>query len=319
MYKIWLPRSLLGSLLMLGVCQAQGQPAISAGSPAVTPPAGATGAVPVKPHGAYDPHAALDPERLAEVAVQHRAEGRLPEAMETLNEAIGRFPEDPELRSVRGSLFLEQDRVTDALGDFEASLQMRPDDARPLVNRSQAYRRFGRDDEALTDLDRAVEQEGYRDVPPQPNELFLFEHAFRTIDGRMEVRFAIRPLGRIRIDYEDPHNAAPEPEHLFPLLFQSLTDRLSGGGHSPHREYPADRARSLFGADWAAAAVFDVVPEFGSGFGQALLVALHGSGKADAYTIFLFDDYEGVKDVIDNALSCLSFQSADAKAVVADE
>jgi len=45
------------------------------------------------------------------------------------------------------------------LEDFEISLSIRPDDARTLVNRSQAYRQFGRQDEVLADLDRAVELE----------------------------------------------------------------------------------------------------------------------------------------------------------------
>ena len=97
--------------------------------------AAATGARPAGPHGAYDPHAALDAERMIKVALQHRAEGRVSLAMQSIDEAAGRFPQDAEVLSVRGSLYLEQDRVTQALEDFEASLRLRPDDARTLVNR----------------------------------------------------------------------------------------------------------------------------------------------------------------------------------------
>jgi len=152
--------------------------------------------------------------------------------------------------------------------------------------------------------------EGFRKQELQPNELLSYEHALRSDDDLLEIRFSVRPIARITIDYEDPHNAAPEPEHLFPLLFQSLVGRLSGGGHSPHQEYPPEQARTLFGADWAAASVFDMVPDYGSPFGQALLIAIHGNGRADGYSVFLFDDYEVVKERINASLGCLSFAPA---------
>jgi len=69
----------------------------------------------------------------------------------------------------------------------------------------------------------------------------------------------------------------------------------------------------LFGANWAAASVFDVVDGFRSDFKQALLLALHSNGNADAYTVFLFDDYEAVKEVLNDSLACLSFVSEDSR------
>ena len=152
--------------------------------------------------------------------------------------------------------------------------------------------------------------EGYVDAPLVANEVLPFEKALRTADGVMEIRFAIRPLARITIDYEDPHNAAPEPEHLFPLLFQSLTESLSGGRHSPHREYPAKLAMELFNAEWAGASTFDVVDDFQTEYKHGFMVAMHGSGKADAYTVMLFNDYEAARPLIDQSLTCLVFRPA---------
>jgi len=82
---------------------------------------------------------------------------------------------------------------------------------------------------------------------------------------------------------------------------------LSGGGHSPTREFPAQQAKGKFNADWAAAAVFDVSPEFKSDHKQALLVALHRNKLADAYVVLLFDDHDKVKPLIDASLSALRF------------
>jgi tetratricopeptide (TPR) repeat protein len=56
----------------------------------------------------------------------------------------------------RGSLYLEQGQVSDALRDFESAVRVNPDDASALTNRAQAYCGFGRMDETLADLDRAV-------------------------------------------------------------------------------------------------------------------------------------------------------------------
>jgi hypothetical protein len=121
------------------------------------------------------------------------------------------------------------------------------------------------------------------------------------------MRFIIRPLSRITIDYSDPHNAAPEPEHLFPLLFESLANRLSSGGDSPTSTFPEAIAESSFNANWAAAAVLSINPQFASGYRNGLLIAMHRNHVADAYTLFLYNDGEQAKPLIGNLLSVMSF------------
>ena len=103
---------------------------------------------------------------------------------------------------------------------------------------------------------------GATSLASSANAVMNYERALRTADGLLEIRYAIRPLKRLRIDYDDPHGAAPDPNHIFPLMFEALAVRLSGGTHTPTQEYPQDRAQSEFNADWAAAAVFDVKSDF---------------------------------------------------------
>ena len=148
----------------------------------------------------------------------------------------------------------------------------------------------------------------FEPVAVVPNELFEYQQAFRTHDRLLERRVALRPLQRLEIEYQDPHNAAPEPNHIFPLIFDSLIGHLARSGAMPSREYDAGQARQKFNADWAAAAVFDVEPEFGGGYDQALLLALHRNNRADAYLVFLFDDYQRVKEVLNRNLSSLRFR-----------
>ena len=151
----------------------------------------------------------------------------------------------------------------------------------------------------------------FSDTPIQQNPILPYEHAFRHNSGELEVRFIIRPLNRITIDYSDPHNAAPEPDHLFPLLFESVTNRLSLGSHTPSSTFSETIAESSFHANWAAAAVFDVNPEFASDYQSGLLIAMHRNQLADAYTLFLYNDHELAKPMINELLSVMSFTTAE--------
>ena len=121
-------------------------------------PAPAAAPKPVGPHGEHDPHAALDPDRLIKVALQHESEGRLELALKTLAEGIEKFPDAAQLYAVRASLRLQMQQVSAALSDLERAVVLAPDDAGIRVNRAQAYRAFARLDEAMADLDFAVEK-----------------------------------------------------------------------------------------------------------------------------------------------------------------
>lgn len=83
--------------------------------------------------------------------------------------------------------------------------------------------------------------------------------------------------------------------------------RLSAGTHAPTREYSAEDARKLFNADWAAAAAFDMKSAFATDYTQGLLLALHRNRVADAYAVFLYNDYGQVKDRLKAAMGNLVF------------
>jgi len=153
---------------------------------------------------------------------------------------------------------------------------------------------------------------GFVNLPAGRTPVLDYERALRSPDGDLEIRIAVRPLKRLVIDYDDPHGAVPNPNHIFPLVFESLATRLSGGRHAPSNEYPADRAREKFNADWAAAAVFDTVKEFDTERKQGLLLAMHRNKVSDAYVVFLFDDYATVKDSLNAAMKTLVFAPAPA-------
>lgn len=152
------------------------------------------------------------------------------------------------------------------------------------------------------------EPDGFINKEPEENTVLSYEYALQHQQKRLAVRYAIRPIAMVQIDYEDPHNAAPEPNHLFPMLFQTLVSDFSRGGNSPTNEYSTSDAKSKFNADWAAVGVMDVNRDFSTEYEQLLLLALHKNNASDAYVIILFDDYASVKPEIDSVLGSLKFK-----------
>ncbi len=154
--------------------------------------------------------------------------------------------------------------------------------------------------------------QGFSAAPPGRTPIMDYEHALRSSGGALEIRVAVRPLKRLRIDYDDPHGSAPDPNHVFPLVFESMASRLAGGTHAPSRAYSPQQARADFNADWAAAAVFDVVDEFSRDYQQGLLLAIHRNNVSDAYVVFLFDDYKAVKPTLNQAMQTVVFKPLPA-------
>ncbi len=145
------------------------------------------------------------------------------------------------------------------------------------------------------------------DLVPRANNILPYEHAMRHKSGALEVRFIVRPLNRIEIEYNDPHNAAPEPNHLFPLLFESITNQLAVGSDSSNSTFPEAEAMKHFNADWAAASAFSIVPEFAGDYRNAVLIGIHKNQIADAYTLFLYNDHQQAKPLISELMSIMSF------------
>lgn len=154
---------------------------------------------------------------------------------------------------------------------------------------------------------RVEARQAFTDIPIQRNPVLAYEHAMRHESGALELRFIVRPLSRIEIEYNDPHNAAPEPNHLFPLLFESLTQHLAANNDTSSSTLSEIEAKEKFNAQWAAVAAFDVDPRFSSKYKNAILLGMHKNDQADAYTLFLYNDPETAKPLISTTLGIMSF------------
>jgi len=107
-------------------------------------------------HRGPNPHAQLSPEQHLEVAAQHMAAGRYPQAMAVLTQALSKYPDSAGLYNMRAALELEQQDIKGALADMEQAVRLAPENPLYRVGRAQLYLRFERKEEALQDLDAAV-------------------------------------------------------------------------------------------------------------------------------------------------------------------
>lgn len=149
---------------------------------------------------------------------------------------------------------------------------------------------------------------GFAPTAAMSNPIMSYEYALQHAQKPVAARYAIRPIPMVGIDYQDPHNAAPQPNHLFPMLFQTLVSQLSAGTYTPSREFSRAEAQRRFHADWAATALLDSNDAFTSNYAQTLLLALHSNDAADAYVMILFNDYETVKPEVHALMESLSFR-----------
>ena len=182
----------------------------------------------------------------------------------------------------------------------------------PLLMAVSGAGTFSRFDALLAEAGlRLADMGELHEIETPANPLYDFEKSYKHPQQSLEIRYAIRPIKRMVIDYNDPHNSAPKPDHMFPLVFQTLIGHFSSNGHVATREYDPVKAKELFNADWAAAAMFNTDPELNSSYSSAMLLAIHKSHQGDAYTLFLFDDARAIKGEIDRLVNRLQFTKAD--------
>ncbi len=145
-------------------------------------------------------------------------------------------------------------------------------------------------------------------LPAMVDLPWAFDRAWRHAQGLVEVRMMVRPLARMQIDYDDPHSAAPHPDHVYPLVFQSLVNQLSAAGSTtPSRIFPSEEARKRFNADWAAMAAFAPDPAVNTKHHEAMLLAVHRKRQGDVFVLFLFSEPRRAKQELHRLLSILRF------------
>jgi hypothetical protein len=148
---------------------------------------------------------------------------------------------------------------------------------------------------------------GFLFKPGVQDKNMAYEGCLIAADGNLEVRLAIRPILGMELEYRDPHSSAPEPNHIYPLLEQSVIDGISNNAADRKEEF-GDDALAQYNADWGAAHRLTPDSNFAPNFQELLLICLHGNNRADVYIMFLFQDGNLASSALKSSLHCLKFK-----------
>jgi hypothetical protein len=149
--------------------------------------------------------------------------------------------------------------------------------------------------------------DGFHLAPGDDNVALPFEARLLADNGRLEVRLSIRPLARLQLAFDDPHSAAPEPNHVFAMMFRAIVEELSPSGLGIETELSPNALES-YGASWGSLVALDLRPEVAPGYDQGMLLSLHLEDAADAYALFLPKDLKADGSLISSAVHCLGFE-----------
>ncbi len=95
-------------------------------------------------------------EEIAQKALNAAEKGDFATAEEYWTELTEEFPTNPAVWSNRGNTRVGQNRLAEAIADFDKSIELAPDAADPYLNRGAAYEGQGRWQEALADYEKVL-------------------------------------------------------------------------------------------------------------------------------------------------------------------
>ncbi len=109
----------------------------------------------VGPHDETYAHESLSADQWGEVALMYQSKKQYGQALSTLEQALAHYPNSAHLYAIRGALWLQLKEYAKAIADLKKSLEL-AEDPGVRVNYAEALRKFGRKDDALESLDKAL-------------------------------------------------------------------------------------------------------------------------------------------------------------------
>ena len=96
-------------------------------------------------------------EEVFALAISATEKGDFATAESYWSELIETFPSNPALWSNRGNARVSQNKLTEAIADYDKSVELAPDAPDPYLNRGVAYEGLGKYSEAIADYEKVLE------------------------------------------------------------------------------------------------------------------------------------------------------------------
>lgn len=96
-------------------------------------------------------------EEIARLAIEATEKGDFSQAEDFWTQLINQFPSNPAVWSNRGNARVSQNKVEEAIADYNQSIALAPEAPDPYLNRGVAYESLGKFEEAIADYQKVLE------------------------------------------------------------------------------------------------------------------------------------------------------------------
>lgn len=159
---------------------------------------------------------------------------------------------------------------------------------------------------------------GMVETPCVANRQMNYEYALKTPGKKFEVRYALRPMDSLLVQYEaakkDSNRLMIDPNRYGRAAFQATLLNIGLGGPDsgilPEISYfDSTAVREEFNADWGAVAFVQLGPEFGGKkYKYCVAVVIHKDNVGEAYFFYVSNKKEGMSELLDPAFHSLRFR-----------
>jgi tetratricopeptide (TPR) repeat protein len=181
-------------------------------------------------------------DALAEKALNATNAGDFATAEQYWTQLIERFPSNPAIWSNRGNSRVSQNKLEDAIADYNKAMELAPHATDPYLNRGTALEALGRWDEAIADYNRVLELD--------PNDAMAYNNRGNAEAGLGKWSEAIA-------DYQHSADLAPNfafarANYAIALYQTGNTEEAIRNMRNLVRKYPnfADMRAALTAAYW---------------------------------------------------------------------
>ncbi|EPG74366.1 hypothetical protein LEP1GSC058_2828 [Leptospira fainei serovar Hurstbridge str. BUT 6] len=147
-------------------------------------------------------------------------------------------------------------------------------------------------------LIRQIVPPKFSPVPVDPEVLFRYDYALKSVEAGIEIRYTIysipaylKKLAEFKKNNPDAVIAPPKKNDYIPEFIMNLQN-LAGTPENifSSKPFPENAVKDEFGADWGSNSYLELNPTYDKNYKYCSLVVIHKDNVADVYIFYLSKD-----------------------------
>lgn len=155
----------------------------------------------------------------------------------------------------------------------------------------------------------------FKQIPVKENEDVLYQYSVKSKKNKLEIRYSVFSLKQRLKEYEEWKNSKnrngvmTDPNTGYTIFTRVVVENIAGSEKFSETIFYQKNVKDEFNADWGGTYLVEPKSGYGEGFKYALITALHKDNVADAYIVYLFDDFKVVQSEILKEFYSMRFMS----------